>query len=99
MARPRTPDPGRDLLNLLTEQARRQVVSHGVRLETGEVLEVDDPDDGIVVQLDNMTVEAPNCLILDHVVIAPGDRVLVLYQREEFFIIGVLASAEGADAP
>lgn len=87
-------DPGRALLGLLKENAKHAVRQHAVQLDTGEILDPNDPDDGCVVELDNMQVPATDCIVCDHVTavngLLPGDRVLVLYQNEDFYIIGVI---------
>lgn len=87
-------DPGRALLGLLKENAKHAVKQHGPQLDTGEVVDPDDPEDGCVVQLDNMQVPATDCIVMDSVTavngLLPGDRVLVLYAQEDFYILGTI---------
>lgn len=84
-------DPVRDLLDLIGEHAKDSTRPHVLRMYFGQVQVTNDPNDGIVVDLDNTTTNATDCVSLDHVVLTVGDRVLVLHQGDTFCIVGVLS--------
>ena len=88
MARQRRVDPGRDLLDLMAGHAQDSAKQTLPQLDTGTVLVVNDGTDGTVVQLDNMSVAASDCLTLGGYAPVVGDRVMVLVNQEEFWIIG-----------
>lgn len=89
-------DPGRALLDLLHTHSKNAVKQFGPQLDTGEVLNPDDPSDGLVVQLDNMQTPITDCVVIDSVTavngLLAGDRVLVLYQQELAYVIGTIGS-------
>lgn len=88
MARTNRVDPARDLLTLIGRHAQDTSKQVLPQLDTGEVIQVGDPVDGTVVQLDNMQVAASDCLLLGTHAPHVGDRVMVLVHMEEFWILG-----------
>lgn len=100
MANKTRTDPGRDLLDLIglhAQDSSRQVLP---QLDTGTVILLNDPVDGTVVQLDNMSVAASDCNLLGTHLPAVGDRVLVIVHMEEFWIIsGIKGQSTGGSAP
>lgn len=92
-------DPGRDLLDLIglhAQDSSRQVLP---QLDTGTVILLNDPVDGTVVQLDNMSVAASDCNLLGTHAPAVGDRVLVIVHMEEFWIVNGIQDQAAIPTP
>jgi hypothetical protein len=81
-------DPARDLLDLMGKHAQDSSKQVLPQLDTGTVIQINDPVDGTVVQLDNMQVAASDCNLLGTHAPVVGDRVMVLVHLEEFWILG-----------
>lgn len=84
-------DPIRDFIDVMADHAREVARVDRPFIDMGEVLDLDHPEDGVVVQLDNVNVPVPDCHILDHVEAEVGDQVMVIELRKEYIIIGVLS--------
>lgn len=79
-----------DLLRVVRQAAVNAARQHSTVLDLGTVLELDDLEDGLVVDVDGLTTPATDCLRLEARPIEPGDRVLVLREKEQIVVIGAV---------
>lgn len=92
-------DPMRDLLRIIHQQGERAAAMSTAVMEIGTVVEVDDPVDGLVVDFDNTTTPASDCICLNTIDgIMVGDRVVGMYQNEQWVILGAVGDPAGTSA-
>lgn len=93
-------DPYRELLAIIHKEAKLAAGMSTAVLDTGTVVATSDPRDGIVVRTDSGTALATDCLAMGMVGgLSIGDRVLVLYQQERYFVVGAIGDALGTRSP
>lgn len=92
-------DPARSILRVIRDTAQREQQRTGLKLDHGEVVALEDPDNGTVVLLDNFTAPAVDCITVDGLTLAVGDRVMGFHRAEQFFITASLDGGGGSLPP